>query len=370
MIIDTDVHPAFASLTELLPWMDPAVRSYVTEGGAVLPIGNWFNVHGHLRGDAAPPNGGLPGTDVELMREQLLDALDLEYAILSVDYAWSASAMAHPQLAAGIVTAANRWLIDTWLPLDKRFKGSVLVAIQDPERAAEEIRSFGPHPDIVQVLVPGASPTGYGDPRYRPIFEAAVEIGLPVTSHVAGEGAGINPAPTPIGYPFYYIEWHTLLPLCTMAQIVSLVCHGVFEALPELKFGMLECGLTWLPGLAWRLDDRWKALRKEVPWVKQLPSETIRQHLFFGTQPLDEPRLGQQLRSVLEAFDGFGNMIMFASDYPHWDTDSPELVLDRLPAEWRDAVASENARTFYNLPPSPAGDGAVTGSARAGPNIA
>jgi predicted TIM-barrel fold metal-dependent hydrolase len=41
-------------------------------------------------------------------------------------------------------------------------------------------------------------------------------------------------------------------------------------------------------------------------------------------------------------------MLLFASDYPHWDFDDPVLV--RLPAAWREQVMDANARELYRLP--------------------
>ena len=96
------------------------------------------------------------------------------------------SCLPNPQVGAAVAAAHNRWLIDKWLTLDARFKGSLVVATQDAERAAEEIRAFGHHPDVVQVLLPCANTTGSGHPQYHPIYEAAVEVGLPVAMHVGG----------------------------------------------------------------------------------------------------------------------------------------------------------------------------------------
>lgn len=41
-------------------------------------------------------------------------------------------------------------------------------------------------------------------------------------------------------------------------------------------------------------------------------------------------------------------MLMFATDYPHWDFDDP--VLTAFPEEWEDQVMDGNARALYRLP--------------------
>ena len=43
-------------------------------------------------------------------------------------------------------------------------------------------------------------------------------------------------------------------------------------------------------------------------------------------------------------------MLLFATDYPHWDFDTPKIVEARLPEEWREQVMAENARALYRLP--------------------
>jgi len=352
-VIDCDVHQNFNNIQELLPWVDPAFRDYLVHGGYggySLPNYPWLHPSGFMRGDAVPDGGGVPGSDYGLLREQLLDAFDVEYAILTGEEILSVSAVPHPPLAAALATAYNRWLTEEWLPRDPRLRGSLVVAPQDAERAAAEIRAFGGHAGIVQVIVSCGAPTGYGDRRYHPIYDAAAELGLPLAMHVGAEGLGTNAPPTATGYPAYYIEWHTLLPTTAMSHLVSLVCQGVFERFPGLRVAVVEAGVTWLPGLLWRLDSNWRSLRSEAPWLKELPSETIRRHVRFTTQPLEQPGNVESLWRVLEAVDGLDEMLMFATDYPHWDFDEPSQVSRRLPAGWRDAVMSENARAFYRLP--------------------
>ena len=352
-MIDCDVHQNFNSLRDLEPWLDPAFRDYVEVGGYggfALPNYPWVHPSGFMMGDAVPESGGVPGSDYETMREQLLDRFDVQVAILTGEDILNVSCMAHPQFATALATAYNRWLIEDWLPRDKRLRGSLVVATQDAEAAAREIRERGTHPQVVQVLLPCGARSGYGDPHYMPILEAAVELGLPVAMHVGAEGLATNPPPTATGYPAYYLEWHTLLPGAAMSHLVSLVCHGVFERFPELRVVVIEAGVVWLPGLLWRLDANWKALRSETPWVRRLPSEQVREQVRLTTQPLEQPARKGQLQAVLESVEGMGEMLMFATDYPHWDFDAPKIVEARLPEAWRDAVMAGNAQALYRLP--------------------
>ena len=70
---------------------------------------------------------------------------------------------------------------------------------------------------------------------YWPIYAAAVEFDLPVAIHVGAEGIGLANAPTGVGYPSTYLEYHTDHSLTMMAHCVSLVTDGAFEAFPSLN---------------------------------------------------------------------------------------------------------------------------------------
>jgi hypothetical protein len=47
----------------------------------------------------------------------------------------------------------------------------------------------------------------------------------------------------------------------------------VFEKSPTLRFVAIEGRLTLLPSLLWRMDDNFKGLHAETPWLKRLPSD-------------------------------------------------------------------------------------------------
>jgi uncharacterized protein len=206
----------------------------------------------------------------------------------------------------------------------------------------------GEDPRFVHVVLCGGSERPYGEPRYLPIFEAAADLGLPVAIHSGGEGMGIAAPPGGAGPVAFYIEWHTLGSACsTMAHLVSLLVHGTFERLPSLKVLLIEGGIAWLPGILWRLDTNWRALRSDTPWLDRKPSEVAREHVRFSTQPLEHTDGHDDLLWEMLEAAGAPDVLCFASDYPHWDFDDPAFMVKRLPDAWRERVLHENAAALY-----------------------
>ena len=75
------------------------------------------------------------------MKEKHLDKYDIGAAILTGDEAIEAATLANPYYADALCRAYNDYMIDYWLPKDERFWGRIVVAPQDPQLAAAEIRS-------------------------------------------------------------------------------------------------------------------------------------------------------------------------------------------------------------------------------------
>ena len=69
------------------------------------------------------------------------------------------------------------------------------------------------------------------------------------------------------------------------------------------------------------------------------------------TQPLEYSKERSETIALFEMMDG-ENVLMFSSDYPHWDADQPSYVASRLPASWHNKLFYENAAAFYRMPPN------------------
>jgi len=349
-IVDCDVHQTWRSFNELTDYLPAAWRHYVDETGLGGPPGTkalYPNIVGRngTRFDAQPKDGAPAGSDIDLMRSQVLDDQGVEVAVLT-GALHNLSFMPNVGFQVALASAANRWTADRWLDPEPRFRGSIVVPMQDPGAAAREIATWAADERFVQILIPAGSRMPYGQRFYWPVWEACAEHGVAVGMHFGG--TGIAQPPTSVGWPSYYIEWHTNLSQAFQAHAVSFVCEGAFEEFKDLQVVMIEGGVAWLPHIMWRLDLNYRALRSEVPWLKRLPSEYIRDHISVTTQPLEEPPNPKDLVDLIR-LAGATDMIMFASDYPHWDADAPTEIARRLPEELRRKVMFDNAQRFYRL---------------------
>jgi predicted TIM-barrel fold metal-dependent hydrolase len=188
-----------------------------------------------------------------------------------------------------------------------------------------------------------------GHPRYWPIFEAAVAYDLPLGFHVGGNL--LNPT-TACGSANYYFEDHVGVAYDPYGLVPSLIFEGVFDRFPRLKIALAELGWSWAPSLCWRMDAAMRVMGDEVAHLERTPSEYFRDHFWLTTQPIDEPERPQWFTAIYDqlAQIGMADRLVFSSDYPHWDFDSPRDALPRtLPESIRRKILGENASALYDI---------------------
>jgi predicted TIM-barrel fold metal-dependent hydrolase len=350
-IVDCDVHNAVPNDAALRPYLPARWRDHMDEVGArtFSPYQSGFvypkvSPGGGARTDAWPPNGDLPGSDLDFMREQLLDRYGIRLAVLNCLY--RAAEQRHEEYGAALARAVNEWQVEHWLRRESRLRASISVTFESPELAAEEIhRAAASHPGFVQVLLFPRTMAPLGTRRYWPIYQAAQECGLPIGIHFASTtGAPITSA----GWPSFYIEDHTSMSVAFQAQVTSLIMDGVFDQFSRLKVVLIEGGFAWVPPLMWRLDGLYHRLRAEVPNLRRLPSEYLRDRIRITTQPIEEPERPADLLELVEELGQ--DILMFSTDYPHWDFDHPQRAFQtRLPPELRIKIMRTNALDYYGL---------------------
>ena len=341
MIIDTDIHNTVPNVKALHPylsdyWLEQLeLTGFTGANDKYYPIGASVTA----RSDTHPKGGGSAGSNLDTLREQVLDENNTDIGILNCLYA--VDGLHNPDAAGAFSRAVNDWQISEWLDKEPRLRASLVVPPQYPEIAAEEIRRIGNHPGFVQILLPVRAPLPYGNRNYNPIYKAASDTGLPVGIHFGG--APTTPS-TPSGWSTFYIEEYAGMASVFQSQVISIITEGVFDHFPDLKIACIESGWTWLPSLMWRFDKDWKGIRREIPWLKQSPSDYIRSRMRFTLTPIDAPPETKTLLQIIEQI-GSDDLIMFSTDYPHDHNDA----LPDLPEPLRTKILSENARAFYNL---------------------
>ena len=96
-----------------------------------------------------------------------------------------------------------------------------------------------------------------------------------------------------------------------------------------------------------RLDKEWKGLRRDIPWVRQPPSQTIRERVRLSVQPLDAGP-PEHLAQIVDEI-GSDEVLMFCSDYPHWHEQEVDALLGVLDEPARGKLMHGNARELYRL---------------------
>lgn len=344
-LVDCDVHPYANSVDDLLDYMPSGWRKRFEE--YTLPASarggdRYRNPAGGLRVDATPPGGGLPGSDPQYVIDDLLDPFGIDAALLLPMQGVAVAAWTDPDAAAVMVRAVNDHMVERWSALDERFKLAVAVSPHDAQSAVDEVKRFADDSRIVGIFLPLTDKL-LGDPYYYPLYEACSEAELAVVSHPTGGECVFAGLPVFAGgVPRTYPAWHSLLSQVAQSNVASLVFDGIHQRYPKLRVLFAEFGFSWIVPFFWRMDHEWQNFRYEVPWLERPPSEYVKEFIRFGTQPIDEPEPRSELWNLLRMGDAT-SLLCFSSDYPHYDNDDPSLVLGRIPDEFRDQIARENA---------------------------
>jgi predicted TIM-barrel fold metal-dependent hydrolase len=200
-MVDCDVHNKIT--TEALYRHLPARwHDYHRQFGRRVAPGDFYPKATPLasRTDAWPPGGGPPGSDLDFLRKQLLNAWPIEIAVLNT----LVTVGNHQRdYDAAIATAYNACQIAEWLEPEPRLRASLLVPFEDGELGAAEIERHAGDRRFVQVLIPSRTGAPLGHRKYWPIYAAAERHGLPIGIHFGGEAQG-HPI-SAAGWPTYYV---------------------------------------------------------------------------------------------------------------------------------------------------------------------
>lgn len=249
-----------------------------------------------------------------------------------------------PQYKKACFAAYNRWLAEFCALDPERLVGlgvASLCTMEEGIRELEEIKRLG----FRGVMLPGTPDVeDYHHPCYDPIWQACVDLDLPVSFHILTSRGDLG---GPIRGPVIIYQIVTIRG--NQNIMMMLIFGGVFERHPRLKVVCVEADAGWIPHMNFRMDHAWERHRFHLPAAKLqgLPSEYFNEYIYVTFQ--DD--------TSLKHVTGAVNMkrMMWASDFPHSDGTYPrtreiiENVTEGMTTEQRRALLCDNVVELYGL---------------------
>ena len=243
-----------------------------------------------------------------------------------------------PESGAAWSRLQNEALAASLAEIGGRHRGLAAVPLQDPKRAAVELRHAVTTLGLRGAMVdPNALGRALGDRDFDPFWGAAAELGAPVVLHPflleAVERFGRHYLHNLVGYPFE-----------TTLAAASLILGGTLDRFPALDVVLVHGG-GFLPYHIGRFD-RGHAGREEVRADgAQRPSGYLRR--FHYDTLVQLPRALAYLVDVVGA-----DRVLLGSDHPFWMGDPEPLTIVReagLPAASQRLILGDNAARLFKL---------------------
>jgi predicted TIM-barrel fold metal-dependent hydrolase len=341
-LIDGDLWAQKASFSLVGPYLSSSWREWlrigerIPTGGTIeLPESQYFVPGAALR-------RGQTLEDPQGAVRSYLDLTGLRGAVFNPGAATSIAGVSNPLLAAEAARAVNEWTVDRWLEADGRLLGSIVVALDDPVRAAEEIRRAAADERMAQIVI-AYPPRLLGDRWFHPIYEAAAEASLPIVLQSGGDYSGANPGLTTVGNPATpfeaFVQWEFAGP----PHLISMIVNGVFDRYPQLRLILSGFGVAWLPAIAWRLDMEYRAGRVPAPAsLRRLPSEYLPDHVRLMTSVVELPPDVEDLERLMSLVSG-DRLMVFGSGPLRTE---PSAELGALPRAWHEHL-QRNSTELY-----------------------
>ncbi len=272
-------------------------------------------------------------TDLAL-RLKHMDELGIDIQVVSPSILHQCTYMLDPAEALALDRLGNERVAETVARHPQRLVGIGTVPLQDPQAASAELehamRELGLKGAIIASNINGVD---LGDPRNRPFWAKAQELGAALFIHPAG-----NTDPR--------MKKHRMLislgqPLEETFAISSLVYDGVMDEFPRLKIAIAHGG-GFLPYYAGRYDWIYR-----TGFSNQLKGEfSSYLRSFYYDTVIFNPDMLEFLATKVPV-----DRIMMGTDFPFGEAKPVEFVrrARRLPREAQDAILGSNAANFLGI---------------------
>ena len=261
---------------------------------------------------------------------------------------------AHHELLTACCQVYNDWLAEFCAAAPHRLKGVAMLNTDDIAEAVAELER-GKALGLAGGLIPTAATPDqpYDSPAFEPLWQAAAELGMPLSLHLGANRRGATGVDRDLARirPSYFAvceHW-------VKVSVADMIFGGVFDRHPDLRIGVVEHELGWIPFFLERLDYTYTQRHGNARYARfataERPSDFFRRNVFSSFQDDD---LGIRERATI-GIDG----ICWGSDYPHTESTFPrsqQIMADRLagvPADEQRKILWHNAARLYGFAHAP-----------------
>lgn len=356
LIVDVDAHhyetESFRQIADYIE--DPVMRyeaKYQGFGGQGITSqrGNYQNLTGRVprqskaRTEKTPPADH--HRDIEITKKWM-DAISIDICCMFPTPMLGLGTSPRTEVEVALARAYNRWLIEQVLAKEPRIKASLYLPFNDPAACVKMIEDFGEAPDVIGFTVTSPHYKGVYDNAYMRTYAMLEERNLPLIFHSAiawGGDQSLQLCNRFMAVHALGFTWFNIL------HMTNWICNALPERFPKLKTVWIESGLAWIPFLMQRLDNEYMMRSSEVPGLKKLPSDYMRD-MFFSSQPMEAVKNREMLEMTFKMIKA-DTQLLYSSDYPHWDMDLPSTIYDLpfLDETAKRNILGANAKRVFNL---------------------
>jgi predicted TIM-barrel fold metal-dependent hydrolase len=291
---------------------------------------------GASMGSSYPSEGGDDDDPRARLRDMDAEGVDVHFMVGG----GGGAVHKDPDLSMEFIRASHRYLNDFCNTDAHRLKAALTVIPGAVEQSVEEIRRWGKGPWCVAVHphLPLDYPLDH--PDLNPIWAAAQEENLAVIHHSFSSG-----------YPGYRDLWANPFlarlgshPWAAMRAVASFFGAGLMDRFPEIRFGILESGIGWLPFWAQRMDDQAVYMGYVAEGLEYKLSEYMTGGRFFAATVLHE---GDAMVKLVTDLLG-DHVLTFGSDYSHPESRFPHSA--DLPFEWTSLTPEQLRKLLWDNP--------------------
>lgn len=354
LVVDADAHViegASFAREALARWPDKVQLARTPDGTPYFAIEGRRYPNASGPGAGCPPEHGLtraagdPLTPAGVLADA--DREGIDRMVLFPSLALGVGGFADAAFAADFARVYNRWIAEYCAQGGGRLFAAAVVPLADVEAAVAVLREARAQGLVGAVVPPALADRNLDHPSLDRFYAAAADLDCPLGVHGA---PGVHLPPIGVDRFDNYVQVHCVsFPFDQMAAMTALLSGGVFERHPRLRVAFLEAGATWVPYFLDRLHEHWEKRGDWLPggWKRDPRDAIAAGNVWVSCEP------GETLLPAV--VDALGDdFLLYASDYPHWDSEFPDsarALRERadLSAGAREKILGGNAARFFGL---------------------